>query len=229
MGESAPPASEVMSGNAKVAVGPEARRPRGRPRSEDLEELEARLVRAARQCFIANGYGATSMTEVAKAAHVSKKTLYARFPSKAELFRAILDEQIKDSGGALRLRGPKPKTLEAMLRAYAEHMLRESLFSDILQLNRLIYSEAGRFPELGDAAWARGRLGVQQVADHIRDYAALEGVPCNDPETAAEMFIDLQRGWYSSAMLRSRPVSLAEIKAWTRDMVRLFMASRPGW
>jgi AcrR family transcriptional regulator len=218
-----------MSENGKVAVERAARRPRGRPRSEDLEELEARLVRAARQCFIANGYGATSMTEVAKAAHVSKKTLYARFPSKAELFRAILDEQIKDSGGGLRPRGPKPKTLEAILRANAEHMLRESLFSDILQLNRLIYSEAGRFPELGDAAWARGRLGVQQVAEQIRDYAALEGIPCRDPETAAEMFIDLQRGWYSSAMLRSRPVTLAEVKAWTRDMARLFVASRASW
>lgn len=218
-----------MSENAKVAVEAEAPRPRGRPRSEDLEELEARLVRAARQCFIAKGYGATSMTEVAKAAGVSKKTLYARFPTKAELFRAILDAQIRDTGGALRPRGPRPKTLEAMLRTYAEHMLKESLHGDILALNRLIYSEAGRFPELGDAAWARGRLGVQQVAEHIREYSALEGLPCRDPETAAEMFIDLQRGWYSSAMLRSRPVTLAEIKAWTRDMLKLFLASRPSW
>lgn len=217
-----------MSENAKVDVEPEARR-RGRPRIEDLAELETRLIRAARECFIAKGYGATSMSEVAKVAGVSRKTLYARFPSKADLFRAILDEQIRDSGGALRLRGPKPKTLEAMLRAYAEHMLSASLFSDILQLNRLVYAEAGRFPELGDAAWSRGREGVKQVAEHIRDYAAAEGVPCRNPETAAEMFIDLQRGWYSSAMLRSQPVTPAEIKAWTRDMVRLFIASRSSW
>lgn len=217
-----------MSENAKLAVEPEPRR-RGRPRTEHLEELETRLVRAARECFVAKGYGATSMSEVAKAAQVSRKTLYARFPSKADLFRAILDEQIRDSGGALRLKGPKPKTLEAMLRAYAEYMQSSSLFSDMLQMNRLIYSEAGRFPELGDAAWARGREGVKQVAEHIREYAAADGVPCRHPELAAEMFIDLMRGWYSSAMLRSQPVSPAEVKAWTRDMVRLFMASRASW
>jgi TetR/AcrR family transcriptional repressor of mexJK operon len=219
----------IMPENARVAVETEGRRPRGRPRSEDLKALEARLVLAARQCFIAKGYGATTMTEVAKAATVSKKTLYARFPTKAELFRAVLDEQIEDTGRALRPWGPRPKTLEAMLRAYAEHMLKQSLFSDILQLNRLMYAEAGRFPELGDAAWARGRLGVRQVAEHIGDYAVAEGVPCQNPEAAAEMFIDLLRGWYSSAMLRSRPVTPAEIKSWTRDVLRLFLASRSSW
>lgn len=218
-----------MSETGKAAVDIEPRRPRGRPRTEDLQELEARLVRAARQCFITDGYGATSMAEVARAARVSKGTLYARFASKADLFRAILDDQIAQSGSAVRLRGPKPKTLEAVLRAYAEHMLQESLHGDILQLNRLMYSEAGRFPELGEAAWARGRMGVRQVAEHIRDYAVEEGVPCQDPEAAAEMFITLLRGWYSTMMLRSRAPTVAEIKAWTRRTLKLFLASRPSW
>ena len=76
---------------------------------------------------------------------------------------------------------------------------------------------------------ARGREGVKQVAEHIREYAAADGVPCRNPELAAEMFINMMRGWYSSAMLRSQPVSPAEVKASTRDMVRLFMASRAAW
>lgn len=218
-----------MSEKLRAPVEVEARRPRGRPRTEDLEALESRLIRVARQCFIENGYGATSMAEVARGARVSKGTLYARFPSKADLFRAILDDQIRQTGGGVRPRGPRPKTLEAVLRAYAEHMLQESLYSDILQMNRLIYSEAERFPELGEAAWARGLQGVSQVAEHIRDYAAQEGVPCRDPEAAAEMFITLLRGWYSSVMLRSRPVSVVEIKAWTRRMLQVFMAGRPSW
>jgi hypothetical protein len=43
------------------------------------------------------------------------------------------------------------------------------------------------------------------------------------------MFISLLRGWYSGVMLRSRPVTLAEIRAWSRKALRLFMASRPAW
>ena len=59
------------------------RRPRGRPKTEDLAALEARLILVGRQLFYRHGYGATAMSAVAEAARVSKTTLYARFPSKA--------------------------------------------------------------------------------------------------------------------------------------------------
>ena len=218
-----------MSESEKTAAEIEPPRPRGRPRADEREERENQLLGVARRCFIANGYGATSMAEVARAARVSKRTLYARYPSKADLFRAILDEQIQQAGGGVPLRGPKPRTLEATLRVYAERTLQESLSDEILQLNRLIYSEAGRFPELGDAAWARGQVGVRQVAEHIRDYATRDGVPCRDPDAVAALFIDILRGRYGGMMLRSQPVTAAEITAWTREMVQVFLASRPSW
>lgn len=218
-----------MAQDDTPALEIEPRRPRGRPRAEDLEALEARLVRVAHQCFVTKGYGATSMNEIARAARVSKGTLYARFAAKTDLFRAILEQQIRQTGGAVRLRGPKPKTLEAMLRTYAELTLQESLRDEIVQLNRLIYSEAGRFPELGEAAWARNRVGVLQVAEHIRDYAVKDDVPCRDPEAAAEVFIALLRGWYAAAMLKAPADIDAEIKAWTGALLEMFLASRPTW
>src|SRR5207302_7333635 len=126
---------KVMSAKADLAIEASTPRPRGRPRSEDLAELEARLVLVARQTFIANGYGATSMTEVARAARISKTTLYARFASKADLFRAIIDEQIHRAGLALGQVGrPNSRTLKGALRHYAEHMTRVSLSGDILQV-----------------------------------------------------------------------------------------------
>jgi AcrR family transcriptional regulator len=218
-----------MSENAKAAVEVEPRRARGRPKAEDLAELEARLIRVARQRFIANGYGATSMNEVAKAARVSKGTLYARFPSKADLFRAIIDEQIQQTGMGVRRLGPRPKTLEAALRIFAEQAVEDSLSAEIVQLNRLIYSEAGRFPELGEAAWTRSRIGMQQVSELIRDYAIREETPCRDPEAAAEMFTTLLRGFYGDVMLRGAHLKPAEIKAWARRMLKVFLAGRADW
>lgn len=218
-----------MLENERAAFQTEPRRARGRPKAEDLAELEGRLIRVARQRFVANGYGATSMNEVAKAARVSKGTLYARFPSKADLFRAIIDDQIQRAGGGVRHLGPKPKTLEAMLRLYAERALDDSLSDEIMQLNRLIYSEAGRFPELGEAAWVRSRTGVQQVCGLIREYAAKSGVACRDPEGAAEIFTTLLRGFYGDVMLRGRAPTVAEIKAWTRKMLKVFLAEPRNW
>jgi AcrR family transcriptional regulator len=219
-----------MSEIAKAVVETlEPRRARGRPKAEDLAELEARLIRVARRKFVANGYGATSMNEVAKAARVSKGTLYARFPGKADLFRAIIDAQIQETGVGVRHVGPKLKTLEAMLRRFALRALEDSLSVEILQLNRLIYSEAGRFPELGDAALGRSLTGVKHVSELIREYAVREGVPCRDPEAAAAMFTTLLRGFYGDTMLRSTPVTMPQIKAWTSKMLGLFLAGRASW
>ena len=215
--------------NAKASAELEPRRARGRPKAEDVAELEARLVRSAFETFLAHGYGAASMNEVARAARVSKGTLWARFPSKAHLFRAIIDEQIRLSDVRFRHVGPKPKTLEAMLRAFAERALQDSLSDEIIQLNRLIYSEAGRFPELGEAAWMRAHVGVTQVTEIIRDYAASEGVPCRDPESAARFFTTLLRGFYGDVMLSGQAVGATDIKAWVQTMLRIFLAGRSNW
>ena len=169
------------------------------------------------------------MTEIAIAARASKGTLYARFATKADLFRAILDEQIQRTSGEIRQVGPKPKTLEAMLRIFAEQALFDSLSAETLQLNRLIVSEAERFPELAEAAFARGRVGVRQITRYIQDYAERDGISCRHPEIAADMFLQLTRGWYSEHMLRNRPVSSKEIKAWVNQMLNWLMAARKTW
>jgi hypothetical protein len=116
-----------------------------------------------------------------------------------------------------------------MLRAFAERALQDSLSEEIIQLNRLIYAEAGRFPELGAMAWRRAHVGVQQVADWIAEYAVTEDVPCRAPEAAAEMFTTLLRGFYGDVMLKGRVEAVAEIKAWTQRMLKVFLAGRANW
>jgi TetR/AcrR family transcriptional regulator, mexJK operon transcriptional repressor len=179
--------------------------------------------------FVAKGYGATSMAEVAKTVQASKGTIYARFPSKADLFRAIIDEQIRRTVGSVRHHGPKPRTLQALLRVYAEEALGDSLSTETRQLNRLITSEAERFPELAQAALERGRVGVHQIADYIREYAVIEGIPCRQPEVAADWFLKLSKGWYSELMLTPAHVTTAEIKHFVQRLLKFFMVSRPSW
>jgi AcrR family transcriptional regulator len=169
------------------------------------------------------------MTEVAEAARASKGTVYARFPTKAHLFRAIIDEQVRRTGGGALQAGPKLKTLQSVLRVFAERALEDSLSTDTLQLNRLMHSEAERFPEFGEAARARHEIGLTQVTHYVQEYAAIEAIPCRHARTAAEIFLALTRGWYSQMMLRGQPVSSAEVKAYVRHMLKWFMATRPTW
>ncbi len=68
--------------------------PQARPTSTRLPRPARRrqLLGAARDVFVAQGYHAAAMDEIAERAGVSKPVLYQHFPGKLELYLALLDE-----------------------------------------------------------------------------------------------------------------------------------------
>ena len=67
----------------------------GRTRSMRLPRVARRnqLLGAAREVFVAQGYHAAAMDDIAERAGVSKPVLYQHFPGKLELYLALLDQQ----------------------------------------------------------------------------------------------------------------------------------------
>jgi AcrR family transcriptional regulator len=206
------------------------RRPRGRPKNEDLQALEARLVLAARQVFAAYGYGAASINNIAKLARVSKNTLYARFRSKADLLRAVVERQTARAQAELRSAiGHPEQDLEKRLCDYINVGLKRSLAADVLEMNRLTASESARFPELGEAARLRFQTGVKQVAQIIKEAARRDRIRCRNPEAAAEIFLTLANGYYLMFIVTNRAISDRERTSWVEEAVRIFVAGRSGW
>ena len=72
--------------------------PETRPRGTRLPRLARRrqLLRAAQEVFVENGYHAAAMDDIAERAGVSKPVLYQHFPSKLELYLALLDMHVDD-------------------------------------------------------------------------------------------------------------------------------------
>ena len=58
------------------------------------DERRAQLLAAALEVFTGSGYHAASMDEIAERASVSKPVLYQHFPSKLDLYLAVLDMHI---------------------------------------------------------------------------------------------------------------------------------------
>ncbi|MFM7949235.1 MAG: TetR/AcrR family transcriptional regulator [Actinomycetales bacterium] len=58
------------------------------------DERRAQLLTAALESFTTSGYHAASMDEIAERANVSKPVLYQHFPSKLDLYLAVLDLHI---------------------------------------------------------------------------------------------------------------------------------------
>jgi AcrR family transcriptional regulator len=72
-----------MSRAQELARG--ARMPRSARRKQ--------LLAAAQEVFVANGYHASAMDDIAERAGVSKPVLYQHFPNKLELYLALMDTQ----------------------------------------------------------------------------------------------------------------------------------------
>ncbi len=217
----------AVSKTAKVI---KTRRPRGRPRPEEVADIEDKLLTVALQEFQEQGYGAASVTRIVKTAGMSKTTLYSRYPSKEQLFRAILKRQIERySPWASLSVDTGPLNLEQGLKAYANRTLELSLHNDELAVNHLIYSEIHRFPELGEAAAERTEAGIKRIAQFIRDCAVAENIPCKDPDAIAEVFIHMIRGWYINIMLSERNVPEARRKKWVERAVGALILARSDW
>lgn len=107
------------------------------------------IVAAAMEVFAERGFAAARLEEVAARAGVSKGTLYLYFPSKEELFKAVIRaailpnlqqaEALVASAG-----GPCFPVLERLLRMVA----RLIATTRMAVIPRLVIAEAGNFPEL---------------------------------------------------------------------------------
>lgn len=66
-------------------------------------ERREQLLAAAQDVFVANGYHATAMDEIAERARVSKPVLYQHFPSKMELYLSLLDRHVESLVASVRV------------------------------------------------------------------------------------------------------------------------------
>jgi TetR/AcrR family transcriptional repressor of mexJK operon len=204
-------------------------RQRGRPRLEEAAEIDNALLSTALREFIEKGFDKASMRSIAAAANVHRSTLLGRFPSKESLFRAIMTQQIERMAAATSLEFQGKPDLRRGLIDYANRALAYSLEGDYLEINRLIYASASRFPAVAAAAKRSTAVGVAQISEFINRCAEADGVACKDPQNVAECFTLLLRGWYAYAIINEKPVTAREREAWVEQMVGILVNGRSGW
>ncbi len=65
-------------------------------RAEQNDRNRALLLAAARRVFLARGYYAATLEQIADEAGFSKGVVYSRFASKADMFLALLEDRIEE-------------------------------------------------------------------------------------------------------------------------------------
>ncbi len=99
----------------------------GRPSPEAIEELDRTIIATATTAFMRGGYAATSVEHIARVIGCSKATIYRRYPSKKELFRAVVHERCQDMVDILQVKpGSMTDPMDAikdMLRRFLDFLL----------------------------------------------------------------------------------------------------------
>lgn len=169
---------------------------RGRPR-DDRSVRKGEILAAAMNAFLASGYHKVTSLAVAKACGMSKATLYSYFPSKEDLFIALIELRAAAMNSHLAEDIEKPDlAIEDALNNLGRSVLK-TLTSDIsLAINRTaistaasqdlgfsnVYEKVGRLPTMArveailEAARRRGVLVIENMADAKHDlYGLLVG------------------------------------------------------
>jgi TetR/AcrR family transcriptional regulator len=118
-------------------------------RERRKEARPGELLEAALDLFVEKGYAATRAEEVAVRAGVSKGTLFLYFPSKEELFKAVVRENLARtvSEGASALEGFDGPTGDLLTHLMQQWWARYGA-TKASGISKLIISEASNFPEL---------------------------------------------------------------------------------
>lgn len=204
-----------MSETAARIAGPSA-----------LSDKAESILAAAWQSFLARGFGAVSMDAIAREAGASKATVYAYFASKEELFGAVIAREGERYFRGFSAGELDPCAVEASLAEIARRFLDLVLSPEAIAINRIIISEASRFPQLGEVFWRAGpeRTRVQIEAFLSRAVAA-GTLAVADTRVAAEQFVALLRGdIHQRQLLRlDDGVDAAELAAATEAAVATFL------
>jgi TetR/AcrR family transcriptional regulator, mexJK operon transcriptional repressor len=169
-----------------------------------IQELRrSAFVAAAREAFFTHGYAGTTMSSIAATVGGSKTTLWSYFPSKQDLFVAVVDDLVETYGSALEVPMDPNEPVEEALRRFGHSMMRIVLSPPIIALHRLVTGEAGRFPELGPLFYERGpRRGKLKLATYLSDAMQSGRMRSGDPKAAARQFaVMCQSGCHQQLML----------------------------
>jgi len=210
----------------------------GRPSRQDAEQLRQTIIEVATAMFLSQGYGATSIDAIAQQARMSKRTFYHRFHDKAELFGAVVHDIVAKlyppeasnaAGMAALFAGAE---LEQILRRIARIALRAAVSPQAVALQRMILSEASRFPELAQTILGEGSRqdAVTRIAALLERERQAGRIAIDETYFAAEQFLQMvvslpQR----RAMGLGTPMTEAELDAWSDDTIRLFLDGCRGW
>jgi AcrR family transcriptional regulator len=187
------------------------------------------IIDGARDVFLKDGFDAASMNEIARAAGVSKGTLYVYFDSKEALFEALIREDKREQAEQMCQFDHADRDIEAMLHQFGQRLLDLMLRPTSVAHFRIVVSVATKFPSIGRAFYEAGpRIGLRRLSDYLQAQVEAGVIVIDDTALAAAIFCDMLKSRFLPVLLCVEPKPSAEaITAHIEAITAVFFRAYP--
>jgi TetR/AcrR family fatty acid metabolism transcriptional regulator len=190
-----------------------------------LEFRRAEIIDAARTVFARRGFALGIMDEIAKEAGVAKGTLYLYFRSKDEVFKAVLDHDMKNlKEGTLKCLD-EAKGLKEKIRAFA--LVRLERAEANKEFFRIMDSERGAhsYTRSQYRDWLREPvLRLASAIGKATEKGRIRGV---DAEKTAWLIVDMTRGTIQRRLLSQGETPVAADAEFLLDFIWSSLTLKP--
>lgn len=189
-------------------------------------EKRKQILTGARQVFLERGFDAASMGDIARAAGVSKGTLYVYFQDKEDLFAALVTNECSETAELLFELDTNEADVEKVLTKLGTSFIEVMVRPEQIATLRTVIAIGSRFPEISLRFFEAGPcLGVRRLADFLKVKVAQGVLDITDVELAASQFLSLCKDGVALPILlgSEADVDSAHAKKIVQGAVRTFM------
>jgi AcrR family transcriptional regulator len=185
------------------------------------------ILDGARKLFLDLGFDGASMGEIARAAGVSKGTLYVYFADKNRLFEAIVEEESLEQGKSAFSFDPARDVTTTLMdfgQAFIGVLCRPGGGSAL----RTVMAIAERMPEVGRRFYENViALTIRRLADYLEARVGVDDLAIEDCELAAAQFMQMcQATLFQPFIFQAAPAPSAErIARVVESATRMFLAA----
>ena len=194
---------------------------------EEDSAKRRQILDGARAVFLELGFDGASMGEIARAAGVSKGTLYVYFADKNRLFEAIVEQECLEQGKAIFNFDPDrdaTTTLREFGQAYIQMLCRPGNGSAI----RTVMAIAERMPDVGRRFYEMAIAHtIKRLAEYLDAKAKTGQLAIDDCELAATQFMQMcQATLFQPFIFQAAPAPSTErIARVVESATRMFLAA----
>ena len=171
---------------------------RGRPKSEEKSRA---ILAAATRLFLERGLSGASMDAVAKAAGVSKQTVYAHFENKEALFRTCIRAKVAAHGFSADA-VPESAEVSELIYRLARRFMDLVLDPEVIAMHRVVMGEALSHPRIAELFYENGPAAAHEAASGLLRRLTEQGLlRPHDSDYAAWQLLNMSFGGCHTQLL----------------------------